>query len=123
MGSVLFHGAVPEAVDKVRLDAVAYFSIAHMIAFAVVGTAISWVVHEVELHSEHPFVVLIVLFAIIEVGFFVGASLAMPGVIGKLGAVRVFVGNLLAAGGMAVFFVLAHRADAWQKFKHAAHLA
>ena len=122
MGSVLFHGVEAEAVADVNLDAVAYFSIVHMLMFAVVGTAISWLVHEVELHSRHPFEVLIALFAVLEVGFFSVASLALPGVIAKLGVARVAFANLLAAGSIAVFFVLSHRAEAWQELKHAVHL-
>ena len=62
------------------------------------------------------------LFAIIEVLFLLAASLAMPGVIGRLGIVRVGLANLLAAGSMALFFVLYHREGAWGRIKHAVHL-
>lgn len=123
MGSVLFLGLPADAVGDVHLSAVAYYSIAHMFSFALVGTGISWLVQKVELHSEHPFVALLVLFAIIEVGFFAGASLVLPGVVAELGVVRIGAANLLAAAAMAVFFVLSHRADAWEKLKQAAHLA
>ena len=84
---------------------------------------VTLLVHEVELHSRHPFVVLTVLFAVIEVAFLLFASLAMPGAIAKLGIVRVGVANLLAAGSMSVFFVISHRDKAWEKIKQAAHLA
>ncbi len=80
-------------------------------------------VHKVELHSRHPVAVLLVLFAILEVVFLLVASVAMPGVIAKLGIVRVGIANLLAAGAMSCFFVLSHREKAWEKIKHAAHLA
>ncbi len=118
MGGALLHGVAQEAVAQVQLDAIAYYSIVHIAAFAALGTGISWLVHEVELHSRHPVVVLLVLFAILEVGFFVVAPLAVPGVIARLGVVRVGAANLLAAGTMALFFVLSHRAKAWQKLKH-----
>ncbi|MEE2663476.1 MAG: hypothetical protein VX681_05120 [Myxococcota bacterium] len=84
---------------------------------------VAWLVYRVELNARHPFEVLLVLFAIIEVGFFAGASLVLPGVIAELGVVRIGAANLLAAAAMAVFFVLSHRADAWEKLKQAAHLA
>ncbi len=122
MGSVLFLGVAAEDVTKVHLGAVAYFSIVHFAACAVVGTLVTWLVHEVELHSRHPVAVLIVLFAIIEVVFLLVASLTMPGVIARLGIVRVGIANLLAAGSMSFFFVLSHRDDAWQKIKYAVHL-
>ena len=61
--------------------------------------------------------VLLVLFAIIEVSFFFVVSLAMPGVIAKEGVIRVGIANLLAAVAMAIFFVFSHREDAWEKLK------
>ena len=123
MGSVLFLGAAAEDVAAVRLDAVAYFSLAHIAVFAALGAAVSLVVHEVELYSRHPVEVLLVLFAIIEVAFFALAPVAMPGVIARLGIVRVGIANLLAAGSMSFFFVLSSDEEAWQRIKHAARLA
>ena len=82
----------------------------------------SFLVHEVELHSRHPVMVLVVLFAVIEVAFFVLAPLAMPGVIERLGIVRVGFANLVAAGSMAFFLVISHREEAWEKIKHAVRL-
>ncbi len=76
-------------------------------------------VHKVELHSRHPVAVLLVLFAIIEVVFLLVASLAAPGVIARLGIVRVGIANLLAAGSMSFFFVLYHGSAAREKPEHA----
>jgi hypothetical protein len=109
MGSVLFQGVAAEDVARVELDAVAYFTLAHMIAFVVLGAAVTWLVHEAELHSRHPAVVLVVLFAVIEVTFLVAASIALPGVIARVGIVPVGIANLLAAGTIAVFFVWSHQ--------------
>ena len=117
LGSVLFLGVAPEDVAAVQLDAVAYFSFAHIIAFTALATAVVWLFHEVELHSRHPLLVLLVLFAIIEVSVFFVVSLAMPGVIAKEGVIRVGIANLLAAVAMAIFFVFSHREDAWEKLK------
>ncbi len=47
----------------------------------------------------------------------------MPGVIATLGLVLVGTANLLAAGAMSFFFVVSHREKAWEKIKHAVHLA
>jgi len=118
MGSVLFQGVAVQDVVDVRLAAVLYFSVAHIAAFSVIGAAMSFLVHEVELHSRHPILVLVVLFAVLEVASFVVAPLAMPGVIERLGIVRVGAANLLAAGSMALFFVCEHRAGVWEKLKH-----
>jgi hypothetical protein len=117
MGSLLLYGGVPGDVVAVTFDAVAYFTLAHMAAFVALGGAITWLVHEVELHSKHPAVMLFVFFTIIEVGFFLLVPLLMPGMVRELGIGRVIAANLLAAGAMAVFFVLTRRTGAWHKFK------
>jgi len=123
MGSVLFRGLPVEAATDVDLEAVAYFSILHMLMFGALGILVSFLVYEAELHSRHPLVVLLVLFAVIETVFFTATSVALPGVVAELGILRVATANLLAAGSLAAFFVFSHRADAWEKVKHAAHLA
>lgn len=118
LGSVLVFGAEPNDVLPVRFDAVAYFSIVHIAAFTVLGALLSFVVHEVELHSKHPAVVMLVFFGIIEAGFFVVTPLLLPGVITVLGMTRVAGANLLAALALALFFVLTHHAETRGKFKH-----
>ena len=117
MGSVLLYGAAVGDAAELKFDPIAYFTLAHMAAFVGLGAAITWLVHEVELHSKHPIVVLFVLFLIIELTFFLVAPLVIPGVIRELGLARVMTANVLAAGTMALFFVLTHRAGAWHKFK------
>jgi hypothetical protein len=42
------------------------------------------------------------------VGFLAVASLALPGVIDRLGIVRIGAANLLAAGSIALFFLWSH---------------
>jgi hypothetical protein len=123
MGSVMFLGMAAEDVEKVRLDAVAYCSIVTFIACALGGTFVTWLVHEVELHSRHPIVVLVVLFAIIEVIFLFTVSLAMPGVIARVGILRIGIANLLAAGVLARFFVVYHRSAVAEKLEQGAHPA
>ena len=123
VGSVFFFDIAANDVAKVSLKAVAYFSAMHFAACGVVGMLVTWLVHEVELQSRHPVAVLVVLFAIIEVAFLFAASLAMPGVIARLGIASVSIANLLAAGSMALFFVFSHREKALEEIKHALHLA
>ena len=122
VGSVIL-GTPAEEVVTVEMGAVAYSSFLHMLAFLAIGASITWLVHEIELHSRHPIVVLLLLFSILEVSFFVLFPLLLPGVITKLGVGRVGAANLLAALTMAVFFMLSHRKHAWRDFKHSLHLA
>jgi hypothetical protein len=123
VGSVLFLGVPAEEVVRVDLAAVGFMSIVHMIGFLIIGALVSWVVHEIELHSRHPIVMVVVMFSIVEVSFFGLAPLLIPGVIDRLGMPRLGAANLLAALSMTVFFLLSHRENAWQDFKHAIHLS
>jgi hypothetical protein len=109
MGSVLFQGVAAEDVVKVKLDAVAYYTIVHAASFLALGVAVTWLVHEAELHSRHPAIVLVVVFAIFEVGFLAAASFALPGVIARVGIVKIGSANLLAAGAIAAFLVWSHQ--------------
>ena len=118
LGSVLVLGADAKDVLSVRPDAVVYFSFIHMAGFTALGALLSFVVHEVELHSKHPALVMLVLFGIIEAGFFVFAPLALPGVVDVLGMGPVAIANLMAAVVLALFFVLTHHAETRGKFKH-----
>lgn len=117
MGNAILYGVAVGDMAEVKFDPIAYFTLAHMTAFVALGAAVTWLVHEVELHLKHPVVVLLVLFVIIEVAFFLVAPVAVPGVIRELGVARVIAANLLAAGSMALFFVLTRRTGAWHKFK------
>ena len=119
MGSVIFQGAAVQDVTEVQLRAVVYYSILHIVAFTALGGMISLLVHEIELHSRHPVVLLVVLFAMLEAAFFLVAPLVMPGdLIASLGIVRIGIANLLAAASLALFFMLTHRAGAWHELKH-----
>jgi hypothetical protein len=118
LGSVLFLGFDATEVASVRLDAVFYFSLVHVAGFTALGALASFVVHEVELYSKHPAIVLLVFFGIIEAAFFVIAPLAFPGVVGVLGIARIAFANLFGAIALAVFFVVTHHAATRGKFKH-----
>ena len=112
MGSVLFEGADAASVTGVRLDMVAYYTVVHFATFAVLGALISFLVHEVELHSRHPGELLLLGLVIFEGGFFIAARLFMPGVTSVVGPFRLFVANLLALAAMGLFFTWSHRPEA-----------
>ena len=118
LGGVLFGGVDASAVSEVRMDWVAYATIAHFLAFTALGVGVTLVAHEVELHSRHPFTILFGVFAAIEWGFLVAGMFLLPGVISALGFWRVAGANLLAAGGIATFLWANHQPEAWERFKH-----
>ena len=109
MGSVLFEGATTENVVEVSMQMVAYYTIVHFGMFGLLGLAIAFLFHEVELHSRHPVLILLVLFLIFELGFALAAALLLPGVIATLGPLRVGVANGLAAATMAFCLLISHR--------------
>ncbi len=123
LGGVLFGGVEASSISEVRMDWVAYATIAHFLAFTVIGIGVTLVAHEVELHSRHPFTILFGVFAAIEWIFLVGGMFLLPGVITALGFWRVATANLLAAAGIAAFLWAAHQPQAWEQLKQSAHLA
>jgi hypothetical protein len=123
MGSVLFTGDSAASLSDVRLDMVAYYSVVHFAVFGAIGTGLTLLVHQVEVRSRQPWLGLLGLFAALELGFFAAAALLMPGIVVQLGVVPIGAANLLAAGSMGLFLLAARRPEAWDRLKHAAHLA
>jgi hypothetical protein len=123
VGSALFLGIPAEAGSEVRLDMVAAYTAVHFAAFSVLGIAVAFLVHELELHAKHPLIVGALIFGLAEAGFFAAAALWLPGVVEVIGAGWIAAANLLAAAGVALFLLSSHRPDLWYRFKHALHLA
>jgi len=113
MGSVLFDGAPAASVSTVNMAAVAKFSAFHLFAFSVLGFGIAYLTHQAEIRSRHPLIVIGLVFLILEVGFWLGASVAIPGVLQRLGVIEVAAANLLAAVGVGLFLVSTHRGHLW----------
>ena len=119
MGSVLFDGAMAGSVDTVNMTAVAKYSAFHLLAFSLFGFGIAYLTHQAEFRSRHPLLVIAVLFVVLEVAFWLGASVAIPGVLDRLGVLPVAAANLLAAVGVGLFLVSTHRGHLWGLAKRA----
>ncbi len=122
MGSVLFQGVAAQSVSEPDLEMVAYYTLVHFAAFGLLGTAISALVHKLELHASHPAILLLTIFAIFEVGFFVACWVFMPGVLARLGFAQVALANLLCAAGIGLWLVHSHRPGLWREWRQAAQL-
>lgn len=118
MGSVLFAGASADSVAGVDMPMVAAYTLVHFASFGALGLLAAFTVHEVELHSKHPALMLGLLFALFEAAFALGAGIFMPGVTERVGALPIAVANLLAAGGMGLFFLGSHQPSAWRRLLH-----
>jgi len=107
LGTWIIHG--PDAVVDGMVDPamVAAYTAVHLVAFVLAGTLASYLV---ALFDRHPAagVGLIFLFVFFEVGFFVFSAVMGGGLIGRLGAWAVGVGNLLASLGMAAYLWYRH---------------
>jgi hypothetical protein len=98
--------------------AVSKYTAFHFIAFGAFGIGASYLTHLAEMRSKHPLLVMGVVFVILEAGFWVATSLAIPGVIRHIGgAGLVAVANLIAAAGIAMFLVRTHR-GLWMRAKN-----
>lgn len=122
MGSVLFDGASPDSVQAVSMLAVAKYTAVHFIAFGVLGLGLSFVTHQAEIRARHPLLVMALVFVVLEIGFWAGTTVAIPGVLERIGVLPVAAANLLAAAGVGLFLVSTHRPEVWTRVKRAAHL-
>ena len=122
LGSVLFDGLSAASVKSVSMTAVAKFTVVHFAVFGLLGLALSWLTHQAEIRSRNPALVIGLVFATLEVGFWIGASVAIPGVLERIGVLAVAAANLLAAVGVGLFLVTTHRPEVWGRFKRTADL-
>ncbi len=122
MGSVLFDGASPQLDHTVSMMAVAKYTAIHFVAFSLLGLGLSFVTHQAEIRARHPLVVIALAFVVLELGFWVGTAVAIPGVLERIGVLPVAAANLLAAVGVGLFLVSSHRPELWARFKRSAHL-
>jgi hypothetical protein len=113
MGSVLFEGLRADTVQGVSMPAVARFTVVHLVAFGLLGLVLSWITHQAEMRSRHPVLVIGLVFVALEVAFWTGASVAIPGVLQRIGVLPVAVANLLASVGIGTFLAATHRPGAW----------
>jgi len=121
IGSVLFDGASPESVHTVNMMAVAKYTAVHFIAFGAAGVGFSLVTHLAELRARHPAVVIAFAFLVLELGFWLGTRLVLPGVLTRIGVLPVAAANLLAAVGVGLFLVTSHRPAHWMNARRVTH--
>ena len=123
MGSVLFDRVSPGAAQTVNMMAVAKYTAVHFLAFGTLGLGISFLTHQAEIRSRHPVMMMGGVFLVLEVGFWLAATVAIPGVLHRLGALPVAAANLLAAAGIALFLAFTHRPELWLRVRRVLHLA
>lgn len=108
LGQVLFEGADPASVMEVRLDMVAYFTIAHLVSFLVLGGLISYLCRVTGVAKTNLPVVTGVVFVILTAAFLIGDLVLMQGVAAVIGLPYVLAANFLTALAMGAFLRKAH---------------
>ena len=122
LGRVLLEGASAEAVQSVSMQAVTRYTAIHFLSFGLLGAGLSVLTHQAEMRSRHPLLVIGLAFVVLELGFWIGTALVIPGVMERIGILPVAAANLLAAVGIGLFLVSTHRPELWSRFLHSAHL-
>ena len=107
LGSAVFLGLRDPAEVAITFQAVIGYTMLHVLAFAVVGTVAAWLAVLVENFPSTLFVV-VVFFAVFEVGFYIVVALIARPLLGALAWSNVAIGNLIAAAGMGYYLWRAH---------------
>lgn len=102
LGSILFYGAEVGSISGIDLSTVAGYTFVHFAAFAVVGLVASLLAHYADF-SDDPKPLVAIGILTIEVASFAMATFAFPGAIVALGAGRIGVANVFAAGCIGLY--------------------
>ena len=109
LGTALFTDATASAAAEIRLDFVAYFSVAHLAAFLVIGAGLAAAYPRLGDYAKRPTLMVALTFAVLTGGFALAGLTVVPGVIPVIGLPWIAVGNLLTAMGMIAFMEWSHR--------------
>ena len=107
LGTALFWGQADPAAVEVSFPAVIGYSMVHVLAFGLVGGVAAALARLVEDFPSTLFVV-VVFFAIFEVGFYIVVAVLAQPLLGALAWSNVAIGNLIAALGMGYYLWQAH---------------
>lgn len=109
LGGVLFLGESVETVAGFNLEAVAYMTVVHFLAFVVFGWVAAAVVRRLERWTGGGFAIAgLALLGMLEGGSLVAMALFMPGVEAVIGQGTVLLANVVTAAAMTVFLRQAH---------------
>lgn len=107
LGSAVFWGLRDPAAVEVTFAAVVGYTMLHVVAFALAGSVAAALAAMVDRFPTTLFIV-VVFFAIFEVGFYVIVAVLAQPLLGALAWSNVAIGNLIAAGGMGYYLWQVH---------------
>lgn len=103
MGSAVLLGSTPSAELPVRIDMVAFYSLLHVVVFALVGTAFTLLGIRFAGLVRHPLLLTSSVFGALTLGIIGLDALFFPGLVGTIGLLPLVGANLAAAAVMSAF--------------------
>jgi hypothetical protein len=107
LGSAVFWGLRDPAAVAITFPAVIGYTLLHVVAFVAVGVVAASLAALVDRSPPTLFLV-VVFFAVFEVGFYIVVALLAQPLLGGLAWTNVAISNLLAALGMGYYLYRAH---------------
>jgi hypothetical protein len=105
-GLLRFLGA-PEIGDTMAMH-VAFYTIFHYVAFAIIGVVVAWIVHQAR-RTPAVLAGLLIMFVVVEFGFYgLAAMLSANSVLGSIAWYQIMAANLLASIVMFTFMWMRH---------------
>jgi hypothetical protein len=97
----------PRLSDTVALH-VAFYTVFHYVAFAIIGVIVAWVVHQAR-RTPTILAGALILFVMVEGGFYgLAAVLSLNTALGQIAWYQIMIANLLASVVMFGFMYLRH---------------
>ena len=110
LGAALFYGASAETYAEININAVALFSMVHIVGFGALGAFGSAVYQTLFARGKSAMIPTgIAIFVASEGLFLLASASVMPGVAERIGHSLVLIANALAAATMAGFLHWAYR--------------
>lgn len=109
LGSFLFLGASSPEEVRASFGVIAAYSVVHLVAFAIAGLALVWVVERLQ-RTPGMWLIWLLAFIVAEGVFLASAGASGEWVMGRVGWAAIGVGNLVGIGAMAVRVKQAHPA-------------
>jgi len=113
MGQVVLFGTAPADITSVRLDAMALYSLVHLLAFIGIGTVASWVYSRSSVLPRNVVALTASILAFLTVGTMAVDWLLFPGIIDGIGRIPLALGNGFTSIAMAVLVYQTFEGPIW----------
>jgi len=107
LGSAVFWGVRDPALVVIEYSRIIGYTMIHVSAFIIVGTVAAALAAEVEV-APPTLYLLVVMFAVVEFGFYIMLALLAQPLLGALTWWNVAIGNAIAAYGMGYYLWREH---------------